>query len=153
MVQPEVIFIRWPARPSGLLRLDANSSMPPRVVRSSSEPPLGFWGPNPWNRPPMVLRPKPPNRPRVAYSIRVPRHSTRVTAVLDQPSAKGTYQPCVRNLPLDECIVNTNIRTTWAKEKKKKRKRELTQMTKSQWKTKPGSFKMSNTCKTWSPKT
>jgi hypothetical protein len=49
------------------------------------------WGPNPWNPPLMVLRLKLPNRPRVAYSIRVPRHSTCVTAVLDRPATKSSW--------------------------------------------------------------
>jgi hypothetical protein len=57
---------------------------------SSSEPPLGFWGPNPKTIRPMVLRPKPPNHPRVAYSIHIPRNSTRVTSVLDYPTAKSS---------------------------------------------------------------
>ena len=31
----------------------------------------------------------------------------------------GTYQPCVRNLPLDECIVNINTQTIEIKKQKK----------------------------------
>ena len=30
----------------------------------------------------------------------------------------GTYRPCVRNLPLDECIVNTNTQTIEIKKQK-----------------------------------
>jgi hypothetical protein len=34
----------------------------------------------------------------------------------------GTYQPCVLNLPLDECNVNTN--TQIAENRRKKKKKE-----------------------------
>jgi hypothetical protein len=46
--------------------------MPPRVVRSSSEPPPGFWGPNPLTRLRWFWGPNHQTAPRVAYSIRVP---------------------------------------------------------------------------------
>jgi hypothetical protein len=32
-----------------------------------------------------------------------------LTITRHQPKPQGTSQPCVRNLPLDECIVNTTI--------------------------------------------
>jgi hypothetical protein len=34
-----------------------------------------------------------------------------LTITHHQPRPQGTSQPCVRNLPLDECIVNTTIQT------------------------------------------
>jgi hypothetical protein len=49
---------------------------------SSSEPLPGFWGSNMKIVHQMVLRPKPPNYPWVAYSICVPHYSTRVTSSL-----------------------------------------------------------------------
>jgi hypothetical protein len=42
------------------------------------------------NPPLMVLRPKPPNPLASSYSIRIPCHSTRVTAVLDRPATKSS---------------------------------------------------------------
>jgi len=53
----------------------------------------GFWGLNPETVHLVVLRLNPLNRSRVAYSIRVPRHSTCVSAVLDRPSAKSSWAP------------------------------------------------------------
>jgi hypothetical protein len=32
-----------------------------------------------------------------------------LTITHHQPEPQGTSQPCVHNLPLDECIVNTTI--------------------------------------------
>jgi hypothetical protein len=58
---------------------------------------------------------------------------------------KGTFQPFVHNLPLDECISNTNTWTAWAKEEEEEeeKNKELNQMIKSQRKGKMGSFEMS----------
>jgi hypothetical protein len=75
---------------------------------------------------------------------------SRWQSLITKMNYKSTYQPCIRNLPLDKCIVNTNTRTAWAKERRRRENKELTQMTKSQRKAKTGSFEMS---KTWSPKT
>jgi hypothetical protein len=85
--------------------------MPPRVVRpASGAPPRprdlrpGFEAqtcetrhpmvlrPKPPNRPPMVLRPKPPNRP-ASSAPRTRPPPTRVTAVLDRPDAKSPEPP------------------------------------------------------------
>ena len=73
--------------------------MPPRVVRpASGAPPRprdlrpGFEAQTCETRHPMVLRPKPPNRP--ASSVpRTRPPPTRVTAVLDRPDAKSPEPP------------------------------------------------------------
>jgi hypothetical protein len=97
MVQPEVI--RRPPRPSW----DSfASTRTPRCHHVSSIPPRnlcpGFEAQTRKPVHPMVLRTKPSNRSWVAYSIRVPRNSTRVTAVLDWPSAKSSWAPLDSNV-------------------------------------------------------
>jgi hypothetical protein len=82
-----------PASCTYLLRLDATSVIPPRVALFLLGTSARVLRPKPINRPPMVLRPKPSNRPWVAYSIRIPRRSTCVTAVLYWPTAKSSWAP------------------------------------------------------------
>jgi hypothetical protein len=84
MVQPEIVFIRRPPRLSWdrfastrTPRCRHMSSVPPRNLRTGFEVQI-------------VLRLNPPNRPRVAYSIRVPRNSMRVTTVLDRLATKSS---------------------------------------------------------------
>jgi hypothetical protein len=108
MVQSKVIFIWRPLRPSW----DSFASMrTPRCRHMSSVRPQNL-------RPsfeaqtrklvhPMFLRPKPPNRSRVAYSIRIPRNSTHVTVVLDRPGTKSSWAPLNSQV---RCLT----RSTWS---------------------------------------
>jgi hypothetical protein len=84
MVQPEIVFIRRPPRPSWDSFASTRTpqcrhvpSVPPRNLRPGFEVQI-------------VLRLNPPNSPRVAYSIRVPRNSTHVTTILDRPTTKSS---------------------------------------------------------------
>ena len=65
---------------------------------------------------------------------------------------KGTYQPCVRNLPLDECIVNTNTWTAWAKEKEEEKTKSSPKWPKAREKPKQGHLKWATLCKNLVPK-
>jgi len=58
-------------------------SVPPRNLRPGFEA-------NPAKPSPGGFEAQPTKPPRVAYSIRVPRHSTRVTSVLNCPGAKSS---------------------------------------------------------------
>jgi hypothetical protein len=93
MVQPEVVFIRRPLRSSW----DSfTTTWTPRCSHVPSVPPQNLYPdfeaktakPSPSGFEAQSTKP-----PRVAYSIRVPRHSTRVTAVLDRPVAKSSEPP------------------------------------------------------------
>jgi hypothetical protein len=48
-----------------------------------------------------------------------------LTITRHQPKSQGTSQPCVRNLPLIECIVNTTMRTHKSAEGERRREAHL----------------------------
>ena len=83
--------------------------MPPRVVRSASEPLPGFWGPNPTKPPPVVLRPKPPNR---ATSI-VPRTHPPPTRVLPSQTSAALTQS-TRSLHASSYLSMSQVSATTA---------------------------------------
>ena len=62
--------------------------------------------------------------PRLHTTSQETRCTTQLTQSVDNHSSsssnhKDTYQPCVRNLPLDECIVNTKTRTPNQKKRRR----------------------------------
>jgi hypothetical protein len=73
-----------------LHRRDASFAMIPRAASNAAGTAPGFSGPNLETVHPVVLRLNPPNRPWVVYTIRIPRNSTCVTAVLDRLSTKSS---------------------------------------------------------------